>query len=469
MSKQKTNTSAKIFIRLGLLILFVLAMPVQASPRWYMQSNVDNGALIFQQNCASCHGANAEATTNWKETDANGLYPPPPLNGSAHAWHHDKELLKQTILDGGAKIGGVMPGFKGKLSDEEIDAAIAFFQSKWPDEVYTKWAERFKVSAIPANNSGAEVSQQTAPEKSDNITELLKRKLGSDKVSDPTSTPVDGVFQTQFGKNYAYLSGDGRYLFMADLIDLEQEQNLTNNAKRNIATPAPKPLSVELTAFLKNRKMTDLLKLRLGSKNISEPVKTPVFGIYQASFGINFAYLTEDGRYVFLGNLIDLELAQNITEAARRVVVKTELMQFATRDKAIFPAIGEEKAVVDIFTDTSCASCRKLFLEAPKLQAAGIAIRYLPFPDEGLNSPGYKTLRQVWCSEDKAKALVIGKGLEEGTLPAGSCADGKLVDEGQALGQRVGVVGTPAIFKRDGAQIKGYVHYEKLIPMILNN
>ena len=468
MRKQKFHPPITTAIGSGLLIWFLLAVPVQAESRWYDQSSVDQGASLFKQNCASCHGQNGEATANWKEVDANGNYPPPPLNGTAHAWHHSKDLLKRTILEGGAKIGGVMPGFKGRLSEGEIDAVISYFQSKWPDQVYSNWAQRNNVSDTPAMDIATETSAQAMAAEKDKITKLLKLRLGSDSVSEPIETPLVDIYQTQFGKNYAYLTGDGRYLFMGDLIDLEQNQNLTNNAKRKIETPAPKPLTAEITEILKSGKTTDLLKLRLGSKTVSEPVKTPVTGVSQASFGINFAYLTEDGRYVFLGNLIDLERGINLTEIARREIVKKDLEVFSSEDKAIFPATGPEKAVVNIFTDTSCFACRKLFLEVPKLQAAGISVQYLPFPDEGLNSPGYKTLKQVWCSADKAKALTIGKGVEPGTLPAGNCDDGQLVDKSYALGKTLGVLGTPAIFKENGAHLKGYIPYQKLIPMVLD-
>jgi thiol:disulfide interchange protein DsbC len=469
MRKQKSHPTIKTAIEFGLLTWFLLAIPVQAESRWYDQTSVNQGASLFKQNCASCHGQNAEATINWKEIDANGNYSPPPLNGTAHAWHHSKDLLKRTILEGGINMGGVMPGFKDKLSDTEIDAVISYFQSKWPDQVYSNWAKRNKVSDTPAIETATETPAQSMSAKKDKITKLLKFRLGNGSVAEPIETPVADIYQTQFGKNYAYLTGDGRYLFMADLIDLEQQQNLTNNAKRKIATPAPKPLAAEITGNPDTRKMTDLLKLRFASKKVSEPVKTPVVGIYQARFGINYAYLTEQGRYVFLGNLIDLELGTNLTEMARREIVKSDLELFATEDKAIFPAIGPEKAVVNIFTDTSCSTCKKLFLEVPKLQAAGISVQYLPFPDEGLNSTGYKTLKQVWCAEDKANALTIGKGLEEGILPAGNCPDANLVDKGYTLGKRVGVIGTPAIFKQNGEQIKGYVHYQKLIPRVLEN
>jgi mono/diheme cytochrome c family protein len=137
MNKQLAYKATRDFIRFGLLAGLLLAAPAQAESRWYDQADIDKGATLFKQNCASCHGQNAEGTADWKKTDADGNYPPPPLNGTAHAWHHNKELLKRTILEGGVKLGGVMPGFAGQLSDQDIDAVIAFFQSKWPEKRMT--------------------------------------------------------------------------------------------------------------------------------------------------------------------------------------------------------------------------------------------------------------------------------------------------------------------------------------------
>ncbi|HFE31980.1 MAG TPA: c-type cytochrome, partial [Gammaproteobacteria bacterium] len=71
----------------------LLALPLQAAERWYDQKQVARGADLFAQNCASCHGAKGEGTKNWKTPDANGVYPPPPINGTGHAWHHDLALL----------------------------------------------------------------------------------------------------------------------------------------------------------------------------------------------------------------------------------------------------------------------------------------------------------------------------------------------------------------------------------------
>jgi mono/diheme cytochrome c family protein len=127
----------------GLIMLANLVnLTASAADRWYDNKLVASGSQLFQQNCAVCHGANAEGTKEWKKTDSSGHYPPPPLNGSAHAWHHSIPHLARSIKEGGSQLGGVMPGFGGQLDDQQILALIAYFQSKWPDETYRAWHNR---------------------------------------------------------------------------------------------------------------------------------------------------------------------------------------------------------------------------------------------------------------------------------------------------------------------------------------
>lgn len=99
------------------------------------------GEKVFQTNCAVCHGAQAQGAPNWERPGPDGKYPPPPLDGSAHAWHHPRGALRQVIKEGTIRIGGNMPAWGDKLSDAEIDAVITWFQSRWPDEIYAAWAE----------------------------------------------------------------------------------------------------------------------------------------------------------------------------------------------------------------------------------------------------------------------------------------------------------------------------------------
>ncbi|MCW9046646.1 MAG: cytochrome c [Gammaproteobacteria bacterium] len=110
--------------------------------RWYNKSMVMKGAKIYEQNCSSCHMKNARGVSNWRKTDETGNYPAPPLNGTAHAWHHDHNSLRNIVREGGQAMGGTMPGFKDKLSDKEIDSVLAWIQSYWSDKIYGEWLRR---------------------------------------------------------------------------------------------------------------------------------------------------------------------------------------------------------------------------------------------------------------------------------------------------------------------------------------
>lgn len=107
------------------------------------------GRQVFAQNCAQCHGAQAQGAPNWQRRAADGRYPPPPLNGTGHAWHHPTAALEQVIKEGTIKIGGNMPPWKDKLSDEDIEAVIAWFQSLWPQEIYEAWARMERSTRSP--------------------------------------------------------------------------------------------------------------------------------------------------------------------------------------------------------------------------------------------------------------------------------------------------------------------------------
>lgn len=113
------------------------------SGRWYTVTQVETGQTVFRTHCAGCHGLQAQGTADWRRRDAAGNLPPPPLNGSAHAWHHPLAQLIQYVRDGGVPLGGTMPAFGASLDDAEIRSAIAYFQTYWSDEIYQRWSRMF--------------------------------------------------------------------------------------------------------------------------------------------------------------------------------------------------------------------------------------------------------------------------------------------------------------------------------------
>jgi mono/diheme cytochrome c family protein len=123
------------------LLIACSATPVNVS-RWYTPEQVAIGKPLYLAHCAECHGENGEGAPNWESPLANGSYPPQPLNGSAHSWHHPLSNLEETIEKGGRHPGATMPGFAGVLNREQRKAVIAAFQNFWSDRTYRRWLGR---------------------------------------------------------------------------------------------------------------------------------------------------------------------------------------------------------------------------------------------------------------------------------------------------------------------------------------
>ena len=113
---------------------------------------IKRGEAVYRANCANCHGPNGEATPGWRNPGADGRYPPPPLDGSAHAWHHSTETLETMIRVGSPAAIGGMPAWDGKLTNQQIDDVIVWIKSLWPDEVYDIWLKEIENKPQPKQN-----------------------------------------------------------------------------------------------------------------------------------------------------------------------------------------------------------------------------------------------------------------------------------------------------------------------------
>ena len=208
---------------------------------------------------------------------------------------------------------------------------------------------------------------------------------------------------------------------------------------------------------------TGHLRKRFPRLEIGETALTPVNGIVVVKVGGDYVYLTEDGRHAFVGSLVDLESGANLTEAGKARDRQATLADFPDADRVVYPAQGQERARLTVFTDTSCGYCRKLHQEVPTLQKAGVAVTYIPFPRSGPTGAAYETMRKVWCSPDRRKAMDIAKGVSSGDLGSGDCKEADAVKAGYELGIRLGVNGTPAIVMPDGQLQPGYLPANRLI------
>lgn len=132
----------RISIMLCALLLAGCGEPPQTAgegQRQYDRNALARGERVYQANCAQCHGSNGEAKPDWRVRGADGKFPPPPLDDSAHAWHHPRAWLKQMVAQGSPAGQGNMPAWAGKLSEQEIDDVVTWVTSLWSDEIYQLW------------------------------------------------------------------------------------------------------------------------------------------------------------------------------------------------------------------------------------------------------------------------------------------------------------------------------------------
>ena len=191
---------------------------------------------------------------------------------------------------------------------------------------------------------------------------------------------------------------------------------------------------------------------------------SPVEGLYQVIVGPNVIYMTADTEFLFNGNLINLATRENLTEAAKNDARKQTLAAIPAESMIEFPAKGDTKATITVFTDIDCPYCKKFHKDVPKLNAEGITVRYLAFPRSGVDTPSYHKMVSVWCADDRVKSMNDAK---KGSNPATKTCDNPVKNH-MSQAQLFGINGTPTIIFEDGNLVPGYVPAEELIPALLN-
>src|SRR5210317_554787 len=181
--------------------------------------------------------------------------------------------------------------------------------------------------------------------------------------------------------------------------------------------------------------------------------QSPMDGWYTIQKGSIVAYVSDDGRYLLQGDLIDLDNSVNLSEESRAESRRALMKSLDDKDAILFSPT-ETKYSVTVFTDVDCAYCRKLHSQIDEYMSQGIAVRYVLYPRNGPASRAWTTSEDVLCSRDRNGALTAAKLDRE--FQTSKC-DASMLTRHYTLGQEVGLSGTPAIVLEDGTLIGGYV------------
>lgn len=131
-------------------MLLLVGCQTTVSPQTTEPSQVTaltQGAQIYQQYCAACHGANLEGEPDWQQPRADDSLRTPPHDETGHTWHHGDQYLFERTKYGAASLPpnwaslSSMPAYEGILTDAEIMAVIEYIKESWPPDIQARQQE----------------------------------------------------------------------------------------------------------------------------------------------------------------------------------------------------------------------------------------------------------------------------------------------------------------------------------------
>lgn len=228
-------------------------------------------------------------------------------------------------------------------------------------------------------------------------------------------------------------------------------------ASFSMFTVAQKPVDEAVAKKLKAALEVPGMGVQVRSVAASE-----IEGLYEVEL-VNGPVLfsSEKGDYFISGDLYQVGPAGfvNLGELRRDADRLVKMNAVDMDDMIVFSPKGETRGYINVFTDVTCGYCRKLHQEVPVLNDSGIEVRYLAYPRAGEGSAGFQQLENAWCADDPAEALTKLK--TDRSVPTKNCDNP--ISAQFALGQEVGVRGTPAIVTSDGKLISGYMPADRLV------
>ena len=184
--------------------------------------------------------------------------------------------------------------------------------------------------------------------------------------------------------------------------------------------------------------------------------------IYKVYYGdIQPLYVSKDGKYFLYGDMFQISSSKIINLTATDITKRRmQLMKDIAKDELISFLSKNESYSVTVFTDVDCGYCRKLHKEIKDYNKKGISIHYAAFPRSGIGTESFTKMVTAWCSEDPKQSIT---NLKNGDNLRLNFCDSQPVAKHYAIGQKLGISGTPAIISEDGELYPGYFSPKDLL------
>ena len=243
--------------------------------------------------------------------------------------------------------------------------------------------------------------------------------------------PILAIFI--FGNTYCSMASD------------QDQKNCTQLSKDNLLTQL-KELSPDITVI--------------------DVLDTPLEGIceidIEAKGRKGIIYTDLSTKYIISGSIIEIATKGNLTQDRMLELNKVDVSQIPL-DNALILGNKDATHRVIVFTDPDCPFCAKLHQEIKKIleKRNDIAFYIMLYPLP-MHKDSHRKAESILC----AKSLsLLDDAFEKKPIPDPTCKS-TAVDDNIALGNKLGIQGTPGIILSNGTLIPGYKDADSLIALI---
>lgn len=218
------------------------------------------------------------------------------------------------------------------------------------------------------------------------------------------------------------------------------------------ATPGA-PIAPSATTDAKSQAVQKLFSQRFGNPTITAVRPTP-YGLYEVQLGPDLVFTDEQVTFVFDGTLIDAKTRQDFTRERLDAIARVPFDQLPL-ELAMKQVKGDGSRKLAIFEDPNCGYCKVLRKALGDID--NLTVYTFPLPI--LSPDSTQKVRNVWCATDRAATW--DAWMLDGKVPPKLDCDVP-IDQMLALGQKLMVRGTPAIFFADGSRVGGAIPKNEL-------
>ncbi len=161
-------------------------------------------------------------------------------------------------------------------------------------------------------------------------------------------------------------------------------------------------------------------------------------------------YMSEDGKYILIGALLDAETGKNLTKERYREINRVDVSKLPLED-ALRITFGRGGKKLIMISDPDCPFCRRAHAY---LKGKDVDLYVFLFPLD-IHPEAYQKSVKILCSENKAEAYDIALSGKE--LKAERCKEGEdMLKKHILVSQIIGISGTPLFIREDGVKIEGF-------------